>query len=379
MDTFSPVKIIISPAAVPDTSLGSWGKIINYWLQNYPGNSVDYVLCPQSALPLQPGHTQTIDCTYSGTEFGHPLFLKWRFKKFFSALQTIFRKHSLAVILIIENTKLKNAVSDWLQQHKLEKKARVIFYQVGFTYNFNRDEYKHFKRGLQEIVLLTKNAYDFERKMYHEYPFIIHVLHNPVNTELFFKLPPDARAALRLQLGWQPGETVFLWVSHDRPKKGLDLILGIWPAVVARYPQARLVVVGATRNYSHTGLHFTGTLPNYQIAGYYQAADVFLFSTLCMEGYGLSLSEAISCGCYCLASDNGGVPEVLQGTNHRLVADPNFEQSWLQAIEDYMQYKPLPLAGPPFLSNDEWCNAFEKILQRAGERLLQMQPDRYTT
>lgn len=374
MDTCLPAKIIVSPVAVPDTSLGSWGKIIDYWLCNYPGNSVDYVLCPRSALPFQSGHTQTIDCTYSMLEISHPLFLKWRFKKIFSALQTIFAKHPLAVILIIENTKLKNVVSNWLQQNKLEKRARVIFYQVGFSYEFNRDEYKHFKRGLHEIVLLTKSAYEYERKKYHEYPFIIHVLHNPVNKEIFFRLAPDAKAALRRSLGWQPGETVFLWVSHDRPKKGLDLILGIWPEVVNKYPQAKLMVVGATRNYSLTGLHFSGQIPNHQIAGYYQAADVFLFSTLCMEGYGLSLTEAISCGCYCIASDGGGVPEVLIGTNHTLIPDPNFEQSWLQSIDSYMQNKPVPVAGPPFLSNDEWCSAFEKILQRSGERLLQNQP-----
>jgi L-malate glycosyltransferase len=375
MITSSPAKIIVSPIAIPDTSMGSWGKIIDYWLQDYVGNTVNYVLSPRSTVTFKSGRTQAIDCSYSSTEINHPLFLKWRFKKFFSGLQTVFAKHKLAVILVIENTKIKNAVADWLEKNGLEKRARIIFYQVGFTYEFNRDEYKHFKRGLHEIVLLTKNAYDYDRKKYHEYPFIVHVLHNPVNKDIFFKLSAEARMAQRLSLGWQPDHTVFLWVSHDRPKKGLDLILGIWPTVVAKYPEAKLVVVGAVRNYSYKGLHFAGRMPNQQIAAYYQAADVFLFSTLCMEGYGLSLTEAISCGCYCIASNSGGIPEVLQGTNHALINDPNMEQAWLQAIDDYMQNRPVPLIGLPFLSISEWCYAFENILQRAGERLLQNQPE----
>jgi hypothetical protein len=122
MITSSPAKIIVSPIAIPDTSMGSWGKIIDYWLQDYVGNTVNYVLSPRSTVTFKSGRTQAIDCSYSSTEINHPLFLKWRFKKFFSGLQTVFAKHKLAVILVIENTKIKNAVADWLEKNVMEKK-----------------------------------------------------------------------------------------------------------------------------------------------------------------------------------------------------------------------------------------------------------------
>jgi len=106
--------------------MGSWGKIIDYWLQQYAANTVDYVLCPLSTLPLQSGRTRAIDCTYPATEINFPLFLKWRFKKFHSALRTVFAKHRLAIILVIENTKLKNVKSTWPAQNYLHNRHNAL-------------------------------------------------------------------------------------------------------------------------------------------------------------------------------------------------------------------------------------------------------------
>jgi len=362
-------KVIVSPIAIPDHSLGSWGKLIDHWLQSYDGNQVDYILCPKSLSSLQSDVTKALDCSYTQREINKDWFIKWRFRKYEQALEQIFQKHDGAVIVILENTKLKNIVSQWLAKKGLASKAKVIFYQPGFSYEFTRDEYKDFKKGLNEMILLTKSAYQYERMKYHEYPFLVHVLYNPMDATLFRPLDPTAKAAARNELGWQNNETIFLWVSHDRPKKGLEVILRVWQQAAEKYPLTKLVVVGVKRDTVIKGVQFLGKLPNQEIARYYQAADVFLFSSLCQEGFPLSLAEAMSSGCYCIASDAGGVAEFLVDTGHAINYAPAMADEWMMHIDNYMQQKPISVTRGSFMSLDEWCGQFQTIMDRSAASL----------
>jgi glycosyltransferase involved in cell wall biosynthesis len=59
--------------------------------------------------------------------------------------------------------------------------------------------------------------------------------------------PPDAeaRSALRAAIGIAGSDRVIGFVGRLAPQKGLDYLLAAMPAVLARYPRARLLVVGA--------------------------------------------------------------------------------------------------------------------------------------
>ena len=361
--------VIVSAIAIPDHSLGSWGKLIDYWLQSYSENTIDYILCPPSATKLVSKVTKAFDCPYPQREINRDWYLKWRYRKYEQALEQIFKQHDGAVIVVLENTKLKNIISQWIAKNGLVSKAKVIFYQPGFSYEFTRDEYKHFKNGLNEMILLTKSAYQYERMKYHEYPFLVHVLYNPIDSKIFFPLDKATKNLARTKLGWQQDETIFLWVSHDRPKKGLDVILRVWQQVAQKYPESKLVVVGVKRDTKILGVEFKGKLPNHEIAQYYQAADVFLFSSLCQEGFPLSLAEAMSSGCYSIASDAGGVAEFLLNTGHAINYAPAMAEEWLLHIDHYMKNKPIQVAQNSFMPLDEWCGKFQSILEMSANSL----------
>jgi L-malate glycosyltransferase len=162
-------------------------------------------------------------------------------------------------------------------------------------------------------------------------------------------------------------------------KKGLDFILQVWKKIVARYgSEIELLIVGAKRATEYPGVKFIGRVPNNQLAKYYQISDFYLFPTLWKEGFGIVLAEALKCGCYCIASHQGGVPEVLQfGKLGRIVENPNFEDEWVSAIEEgieiYRQnnynnpyYK---FIGGDLYDLDNWSKEMNVLIEEAKKAL----------
>lgn len=132
-----------------------------------------------------------------------------------------------------------------------------------------------------------------------------------------------------------PGEGVrdiahLLFVGRLVDKKGLDVLLRAMPAVVARYPAARLTIVGhgpldatlradVVQRKLSTHVSFTGPLTQDQLVPLYRSASVFVspFRATAsgdQEGLGLVMVEALGCGCPVIASDLPATRDILMGT-----------------------------------------------------------------
>src|SRR5438034_7351972 len=107
--------------------------------------------------------------------------------------------------------------------------------------------------------------------------------------------------------------------SRDR-YKGHDRLIDVWPAVRARVPDARLVVVGdgddrarlearATAGRLGAAIQFTGRLDDASLAGVYRAAAFFVMPST-NEGFGLAYLEAMRAGKACIAL-HGAADEFL--------------------------------------------------------------------
>jgi glycosyltransferase involved in cell wall biosynthesis len=158
-----------------------------------------------------------------------------------------------------------------------------------------------------------------------------------------------------------------LWCSNDRPKKGLKLLLDAWKRVYSNSHDAVLLVIGSKKQIPVSGVVYLGSIPNDDLPKYYQISDCYLFPTLCHEGFGLSLIEALNCGCYCIASALGGVPEVLQyGKLGRLIEHPNFVSEWIEAMNNYLNQIENPIIiDREIYTAQEWTLNMNKIIQEA--------------
>ena len=160
------------------------------------------------------------------------------------------------------------------------------------------------------------------------------VLRNAVDSEVFSQNSFSERGKIaRENLGIEPDEVVLGFCGELREKKGQQFLLNALTRVRNEF-SACLLIIGEVRtsqsilevyNNQHPEngqrVIVTGHLPNSQdVAEYLRLCDVYLQPSL-WDGMPNALLEAMSCGCCCIASDAGGIPEVIiHGENGFLVA-----------------------------------------------------------
>lgn len=149
-------------------------------------------------------------------------------------------------------------------------------------------------------------------------PTRVHVIYNGVDSVQF---GPGSREQSRGRLDLPSMQSMLLYVGNLKLAKGCMDLLEAFPAVVAAFPQARLIYVGdgpcRTRiNERSVALgcaervHCVGAVAHDLLADWFRAADV-----LCLpshnEGVPNVVLEAMACGTPSVATRVGGIPEVL--------------------------------------------------------------------
>jgi len=135
---------------------------------------------------------------------------------------------------------------------------------------------------------------------------------------------------------------VVLFFGGLKPRKNLFGLLDIWRSVVPTHPGARLVVAGGgplleplRRRAERLGLDetvvFTGYVPEAAKAAHFNLADVFLFPSA-MEGFGLTVVEAMSAALPVVASDRGSLPELVVEGEGGFVCDPARPEGFVERL-----------------------------------------------
>lgn len=153
------------------------------------------------------------------------------------------------------------------------------------------------------------------------------VLKNAVDTNIFCL--SKSGDITREKLGIAPDEVVLGFCGELREKKGQQFLLNALTTVRSQRP-ACLLIIGEVRASQECILQVyktqqpenaqriivTGHLSNSGlVAEYLRLCDIYLQPSL-WEGMPNALLEAMACGCCCIASDAGGIPEViLHGDN----------------------------------------------------------------
>lgn len=191
-------------------------------------------------------------------------------------------------------------------------------------------------------------------------------MHNGIDNSRFFKLDKTDKLSLKREFNVLD-KNIFIWCSKDVQKKGLHIILEVWKKVFPIHKNIELWVIGCDSKQEQEGITYLGKIHNDSIAKYLQVADCYLFSSLCQEGFPLSLTEALHSGNYCIASNVGGVSEVLQNGNlGKLIEKPHFVGEWVEAIENYLTKTEVKQQFPSNLYTIEsWINNMNTIITNA--------------
>lgn len=115
------------------------------------------------------------------------------------------------------------------------------------------------------------------------------------------------------------GRTVLFLGRYGEPRKGMDVLLRAMPALVARYPEVEILVVGRGEEdelRSQAGdlaghLRFLGQVDDATKASAMRSADVYCAPNTGGESFGIVLVEAMAAGTAVVASDLDAFRRVL--------------------------------------------------------------------
>jgi glycosyltransferase involved in cell wall biosynthesis len=158
---------------------------------------------------------------------------------------------------------------------------------------------------------------------------------NPTEVEEFRPLEDDARRRLREQRGLRGVTTVF--AGRLAPEKELASLIGAFARAILGQPDAELILIGdgpcrselmakARALGIEAHVRFTGRATAEQVREWLQASDVFaLVSSL--EGFPLSLAEAMSVGLPVVVSDIPGNRQLVNQDVHGFLAPVKDEEA----------------------------------------------------
>jgi alpha-maltose-1-phosphate synthase len=155
----------------------------------------------------------------------------------------------------------------------------------------------------------------------------IHVVYNGMDLRPFIKpaSKPDLIRQLRRTMAG-PDEKVVIFAGRLNPHKGITALLDSASQVIAKYPNVRYLLVGEadSREFSqkieglldrYHGLRdrttLLGKVPRNQLAALYQIADLALVPSV-YEPFGYASIEAMAAGVPVIASNAGGLGEIVQ-------------------------------------------------------------------
>jgi phosphatidyl-myo-inositol dimannoside synthase len=171
-----------------------------------------------------------------------------------------------------------------------------------------------------------------------------------VDVDVFTPEADGAAVRRRYGLGTAP---VVVCVSRLVARKGQDVLVAGWPQVLARHPQARLLLVGGgpdegslRRAIAARGLQdsvvLTGPVPPAELPAHYAAGDVFAMpcrtrrAGLDVEGLGMVFLEAAACGRPVVAGTSGGAPETVREGVTGHVVDPRSPEAVAGTLADLL-------------------------------------------
>jgi len=162
----------------------------------------------------------------------------------------------------------------------------------------------------------------------------LEVLYNGIDRTIFH--PMDCQA-LRQELNIQPEEFVVLFVGNLKKDKGLDELISAYGLFLDQIPgmRSRLVLIGtgpyesnARRLTGEKGIEgmvkFLGSRTLTDIARWMNAANVLCLPSY-MEGVPNVVLESMACGTPVIATNVGGIPELVDGDNIILVPPKTIE------------------------------------------------------
>lgn len=168
-------------------------------------------------------------------------------------------------------------------------------------------------------------------------------VHNGVDLAFYATVDPQA-GEVRKELGISPDEVVLVCACQLVREKGVDVLLRAVALIQNDVPALKCVIVGEGPSRkecealsAELGLASRVSFVGFknEVRPYFQAGDFFVLpsSPTWVECLPLAVLEAMACGLPCIASNVGGVPEIISDQEDGLLVTPGSVEELRTAIK----------------------------------------------
>jgi glycosyltransferase involved in cell wall biosynthesis len=178
-------------------------------------------------------------------------------------------------------------------------------------------------------------------------PSKIIVVYNGVDQEIF--IPAENQSALKARLGIQPADLVVGTVSSLYLHKGHRYLLQAVPLVLGAFPSTKFLIVGdgplrkkleGQAKDLNISAHLVFTGKRKDVPDLLSAMDVFVLPSCSREGLGISIIEAMALEKPVVATEIGGIPEVVADEETGYLVPPKNPDALAEAIVKFLQSPP---------------------------------------
>jgi glycosyltransferase involved in cell wall biosynthesis len=239
----------------------------------------------------------------------------------------IAKKYSKPLVLTQHNTFIEYGSSLWDHVEWLND------YAIG----------KQVLKEADKIVVVSNATGNYVLSLGAD-PEKIRVLHNGVDVNRFRPLN-GVKNEMRKKLGISKDSSVVLTVRRLVYKNGIDTLIESAKKAIKKNPRLFFLVVGKGPDFEKVkekieqlgmqkNFRLTGFISDEDLPFYYNIADFFVLPSKSGEGLPLVALEAMACGVPVIATNVGGISEVMKEDYGKLVP-PNSPDSLAEAILEF--------------------------------------------
>ncbi|NTS75719.1 glycosyltransferase [Catenovulum sp. SM1970] len=190
--------------------------------------------------------------------------------------------------------------------------------------------------GIRQVLLSQKVPADH-----------VTTVRSAVDTELY--QPRIDRAWFQSTFNYQDGDVVIGVIAQLIERKGHQLLLDKLTELRASYPNLQVLILGKgpRKEQLEASVNELGLTDCVQFAGFrtdmpkvMPNLDLVVHPAY-IEGLGVSLLQAASCGVPIISCRTGGIPEAVKEGVHGLLAEPGDKEGLAKAIAQLLADKPL--------------------------------------
>lgn len=198
---------------------------------------------------------------------------------------------------------------------------------------------------------LFKIKHYFQKRMVHGYIAASYLMKKYMEQQGFknISVAPYFTNSSCESPGSSAGKHV-LYVGKLEENKGCESLIKAFRIVVDHIPKAKLTIVGSGTQENKLkslsrylniskDINFVGSVSNNEIAKYYRDSAVVVVPSICMDNSPIVIYEALSFGKPVVATNRGGIPELIKNGHNGFLVHANNPQEMADAIINVISEK----------------------------------------